>query len=407
MYHKPQATDSDIYDGMSPTISLNTDIIWLVLQHAAYTDDVWDRRTLRECCLVSREWYPLAKRILFRFVILRNRRQLRALQQTRGKHLQIGSSAPPNGPVDTWEAQTCILACYWCNEFRFNDIRHALTLFPSLYEVRVTVHIHEYLRPDGNDSLLAIPSTIRALRYSSVLLSETQNIACASHIISVLSKHSRLHCLQFKGASIIQLPSLFQSVQVNALLYLELQISNLSETLSGDLFPNLLYLVLHQKLPHSHCATPIHGVFKRVKSLTALYYSRMVAPEPILQLSRFSETFPELTKLRLGIRLFRLHLSTITPLLSQIPSGLVSLSLFITTNTYTPTEENWPRDSFTIPKSLKYFEYGLRYYSSISNIVDPPVLRPFLDSCRSMEVQLLPSPIHEITEIVSILPTGS
>ena len=410
-------TDSDIYDGMSPTVGLNTDVIWLVLQHAAYTDDVWDRRTLRECCRVSREWYPLAKRMLFRFVILGNRGQLRALQQTRGKHLQTGPSAPTRGlgydvpvPVDTWEAQTRILACYWCSEFRFNDIRHALTLFPSLYEVRVSVHIHEQLQANGDDSSLAIPSTIRALRYSSILLSGPQNIACASHIISLLSKHCRLHCLQIKGVSItphLPFPLLFQSVQVDALLYLELEIRHLPEPLSGDLFPNLLYLVLHQRSKHSHWATVKHRVFKRVKSLTVLDYSRMVSPEPVLRLSRLSETFPELTELRLGIRLFCLQFSTIAPLLSQIPSGLVSLSLFISSNIYTGTEETWPRDSFTIPTSLRYFEYGLRHYPSIRNIVDPPVLRPFLDSCRSKEVQLFPSPIYEITEIVSILPIGS
>src|SRR5258706_2393528 len=399
---------------MSPTVGLNTDVIWLVLQHAAYTDDIWDHRTLRECCRVSREWYPLAKTILFRLVVLRNRRHLWPLQQTRGKHLLTGPSALPRGPgynapvpVDTWEAQTRILACYWCNDFRFNDIRHALALFPSLYEVRVSVHIYERLQPNRDDSSLAIPSTIRALRYTGILLSGSQNVACASHIISVLSKHSQLHCLQFKGVPItphFQSPLLFQSVQVNALLYLELEISDLPEELSGDLFANLLYLVIHQRSKHSHWATLKHGVFKRVKSLTALYYARMVSPEPVLRLSQLSETFPELTELRLGIRLLRVQFSTIAPLLSQIPSGLISLSLFISSNMFTGTEpaETWSRDSFTIPTSLRYFEYGLRYYPRIHTVVDPPVLRPFLDSCKSKEIQVFPSPLYDVAEIVSI-----
>src|SRR5258706_2858122 len=399
---------------MSPTVGLNTDVIWLVLQHAAYTDDIWDHRTLRECCRVSREWYPLAKRILFRFVVLRNRRQLWALQQTRGKHLLTGPSAPPRRPgynapvpVDIWEAQTRILACHWCNEFRFNDICHALALFPSLYEVRVILHIYEHLEPNRDDSSLAIPSTIRALRFTGIHPVGFQNVASASHIISVLSKHSQLHCLQFKGSSFtpyFQSPLLFQSIQVNALLYLELEISDLPEAFSGDLFANLLYLVLHQKSNYSHWATLKHAVFKRVKSLTALYYARMVSPESVLRLSQLSETFPELTELRLGIRLFCVQFSTIAPLLSQIPTGLISLSLFISHDIFTATEpaETWPRDSFTIPKSLRYFEYGLRHYPRIHTVVDPPVLRPFLDSCKSKEVQVFPSPLYDVAEIVSI-----
>ena len=414
MHHKPQVTGSDTYDGMSPTVGLNTDIIWLVLQHAAYTGNVWDHHTLNECCRVSREWYPLAKRMLFRFVVLRNRGQLRALQQARGKHLQIGPSAPPGGlgydapvPADTWEAQTRILKCFWCNNFRFNDILHALALFPSLYEVRVVVHIHEHLQGDGDDSSLAIPSTIRALRcYATRHLPGRQNIAAVSHIISVLSKHCRLRCLQFKGVSILphlQLPLLLQSFQVNALLYLELEISHLPETLSGDLFPNLLYLVLHQMSSFNHWAIVKRGVFKRVKSLTALNYSGTLSSKPVL---RLSQSFPELIELRLGIRLLRLQFATIDPLLSQIPSGLVSFSLLISSEMYLGTEETWPRDSFTIPTSLKYFEYGLRHYPSLRNIVDPPVFRPFLHYCRSKGVQLIPSPIYEMTQIVSVLPNS-
>ena len=413
MRHKPQVTSLNIYDGMSPTVGLNTDIIWLVLQQAAYTDDVWDHRTLRECCRVSHEWYPLAKRMLFRFVVLRNRRQIRALQQTRGKHLQNRRSASPRGlghdvpvPVDIWEAQTRILECHWCHDFRFNDIRRALALFPFLYEVRISVHIYERFEPNRDDTWLAIPSTIRALRYTGILGLGSLNIACASHIISVLSKHSQLRCLQFKGVSIVphfQSPLLFQSVQVNALLYLELEISDLPQTLPGDLFANLLYLVLHQRSRYSHWATLKHGVFKRVKSLTALYYARMVSPESVLRLSRLSETFPALTELRLAIRLPRVQFSTIAPLLSQIPSGLISLSLFISSNMFTATEpaETGSKDSITIPASLRYFEYGLRYYPRIHTVVDSPVLRPFLESCKSKEVQLLPSPIYDVAEIVS------
>jgi hypothetical protein len=413
---KTQVADPNIYDRMSPTVVvLNADIIWLVLQHAAYTDDVWDHRTLRECCRVSREWYPLAKRILFRYIVLRNRRQVRALQQTRGKHLQTGPNDPPGGlgydvpvPVDTWKAHTRILECHWWDYFRFNDIRHALALFPSLYEVRVSVHFYERHQGNRDDSALAIPSTIRALRYTSLLLSGPLNVACASRIISVLSKHARLHSLQFEGVSItphLQFPRLFQSTPVNALLYLELEICDLPEALSGDLFANLLYLVLHQKSRCIQGAILQPGVFKRVKSLTVLYSSRMESLETVLQLSELSKTFPELTEFRLGVRLHRLRLSTIAPLLSQIPSGLISLSLFIEANPPTDTElaETQPSDSFTIPTTFRYFEYALGYYPGTHASDDPPVIRPFLDSCKSKGVRLLPSRLYDMAEIVSIL----
>jgi len=395
---------------MSSTVVLNTDIIWLVLQHAAYTDDKWDYRTLRECCLVSREWYPLAKRMLFRFVVLRSRRQVRALQQARGKRLQTGPNASSRGleydvpvPVDTWEAHTRILECHWMSSFRFNDIRHALALFPSLYEVRITVHFHEPLQENGDNSSLAIPSTIRALRFTYL---GYPHISCASHIISVLSKHTRLQCLQFEGLSItphLQSSWLLRSIQLNALLYLELEICDLRETLSGDLFVNLLYLVLHLKSGYIHLTTLLHGVFKRVKSLTALYSYPMMSPARELQFSGLSETFPELTELRLRLLLYRLCLSTIAPLLSQIPSGLISLSLFI--SFHLPPTEIQRRHSFTVPTSLRYLEYGLSY--PITPFFDrPSAIHPFLDFCKSKGVQLLPSRVYNADDIVSI-PTFS
>jgi hypothetical protein len=109
----------------------------------------------------------------------------------------LGDDVPV--PVGTWNAHTRILECRWSNDLRFNDLRLALALLPSLYEVRVSVYFYEDLHANRDDSALTIPSTIRALLYSS---SAPLNIACASHtIISVLSKHSRLHCLQFKGVS--------------------------------------------------------------------------------------------------------------------------------------------------------------------------------------------------------------
>jgi len=289
---------------MSPPVTLNADIIWFILQHVAYTGSVWDHRTLISCCLVSHEWYPIAQGTLFRFVSLRTRQQLRALQQTLGKHLQTGPNASPMGPgyvtpvpMDTLNAHTRILHCRWSNELRFNDIRQALALFPSLYEVRVSVYHNVDLHAFRDDSSLTIPSTIRALRYTSNISSVAMDILCASHIISILSKHSRLHCLEFKGVSIaphLRSPEFFQPI--NALLYLELEVCDLRVTLSGDLFPNLLYLVLHQKSGYYHELQL--GIFSRVKSFTALYYNHMGSPGPVSLLPRLSETFPGLTELR-------------------------------------------------------------------------------------------------------------
>ena len=200
---------------MSCTGVLNPDVIWLVLHHAAYSDNSWDYRTLRACCHVSREWYSLAKRLLYRFIVLRNRQQVRILQQTRGKHLQIGPDAPPRRqgydipvPGDIWEAQTRIVECHWSGDFLFNDIRHALSLFPSLYEVRVVIHLYERPWVNQDASSLPMPSTIQALRFTgSVSLSEHQNSSSASHFISVLSKYGRIHCLQFDGIWSPEFPS--------------------------------------------------------------------------------------------------------------------------------------------------------------------------------------------------------
>jgi len=390
---------------MFPTVTLNTDITWLVLQHAAYTGSVWDYRTLRSCCLVCREWYPIAMRTLFRFVSLQNQQQLHALQQTLGKHLQTGPDTPTMGleydvtlPVDIWNAHTRILDCHWSKEFCFNDIHQALALFPSLYEVRVRVYYKEYLHPFRDDSSLTIPSTIRALRYTTRLPSEAMDIPCASHIISVLSKHSRLHCLEFKGGGMaphLRSPEFFQSV--NALLYLELDVFDSRVTLSGDLFPNLLYLVLHQKSRH-HSALQL-GVFSRVKSFTALYYYGMVSPDPVL--SRLSETFPGLTELRLGIEVHGVQFPAIDSLLPEIPFGLISLSLFISGIFLTLTGLA-EIQRITIPTTLKYFEYRSEWCSRTKSYDDPPVIRPFLDSCKSKGVQLLPSQIPDLTAIVSI-----
>ena len=416
MYHTTQVTDPNIYDRMSSPVVLNTDIIWLVLQHAAYTNHEWDHRTLGECCLVSREWYPLAKRMLFRFVVLRSRQQVRALQQTCGKHLQTGPSASSRGlqydvpvPVDNWEVYTRILECHWMSTFRFNDIRHALALFPSLYEVRVTVHFHEPIHENGDDSPLAIPSTIRALRYTGRLDLERLNISCASHIISVISKHARLQCLQFEGVLItphLQSPWPLQSIQVNTLLYLELQISSRLGPLSGDLFANLLYLVLHQKSKPMYRSKFLHGVFKRVKSLTWLYHCRMDSPARELRHSRLSETFPELTELRLGLRFYRLHLPAITSVLSKIPSGVISLSLFMATTLIGTGPAETQPSSFTVPTSLRYFEYGLGYYPMTHIFDHPSMIDPFLDFCKSKGVQLLASRGYDIYDFVSI-PTVS
>jgi len=410
LHSKTQATDPNIHDRMSPTVTLNTDIIWLVLQHAAYTGSVWDYRTLRSCCLVSREWYPIAMTTLFRYISLKNRRQLWALQRTLGKHPQTGPDAPPMGleydvplPVDTWNAHTRILDCHWSEAFHFSDICQALALFPSLYEVRVRVYYNEYLRTLQDDSSLTIPPTIRALRYTSNISLVAMDILCASHIISILSKHSRLHCLEFKGVSMaphLRSPGFFQPI--NALLYLELEVRDLRVTLSGDLFPNLLYLVLHQKSGYYHELQL--GVFSRVKSFTVLYYEHIRSSGPVSLLPRLSETFPGLTELRLGIRLHGVQFPAIATLLPEIPSGLISLSLFISGISFTPPDpaKTQRRDSFTIPTTLKYFEYRYAWSPWTQDLQDPPAISPFLDSCKSMGIQLLPSPIPGITAIVSI-----
>jgi len=409
VHFKTQGTDPNIHDRMFPTVTLNTDITWLVLQHAAYTGSVWDRRTLRSCCLVCREWYPIAMRTLFRYVSLRTRQQLRALQQTLGKHLQTGPDAPTMGleydvplPVDTWNAHTRILDCHWSEAFHFSDICQALALFPSLYEVRVRVYYNVYLHTLRDDSSLTIPSTIRALRYTSKLLPKALDIPCASHIISVLSKHSQLHCLEFKGGSIathFRSPEFFQSV--NALLYLELDVSGSRVTLSGDLFPNLLYLVLHQKSSY-HYALQL-GVFSRVKSFTVFYYY-MLSLDEASPRSRLSETFPRLTELRLGIHVDCVDFPVIASLLPEIPFGLISLSLFFSGILLTPADlaEIQRRTSFTIPTTLKYFEYRSEWCSRTKSYDDPPVIRPFVDSCKSKGIQLLPSQIPDLTAIVSI-----
>ena len=418
MGHKTRVTDANIYDRMSRTVILNTDIVWLVLQHAAYTDDLWDHRTLRECCCVCREWYPLAKRILFRFIVLRNQQQVRALRQARDKPLQIGSSTPSTRPgynvpatLGTWEAHTRILECHISYDFRFNDICHALTQFPSLYELRLRVHFLEYSLTDRDDSSLAIPSTIRALRFTEgegIFAFIPQEILYTSHIISVLSKYTRLDCLQFEGISLIphlQSPWLFQSIQTNKLLYLEIEVCSLPDELSGDLFDNLLYLILHVTVESPLLQSTV-GVFKRVKSLTTFYRPHMDSPEPLLPPRRLSETFPKLTELRLGVRLYYLHLPTISPLLSQIPSGLISLSLFISFVVTKPAETR-PENSFKVPPTLRYFEYGLRYRNRTHTVLgsDASVIHPFLNACESVGVQLLPSRACDLTAAVVSIPS--
>ena len=398
---------------MSCTSVLNTDIIWLVLQHAAYNDNFWDYRTLRACCCVSSEWYPLAKKMLFRFIVLRDRQQVRILQQTRGKHLQIGPNAPFGRPGydvftpgDIWEAQTRILECHWSHHFCFDDIYHALALFPSLYEVRVILHDFEGPRVHGYDTSWPVPSTIRALRFTgSMILSEKQNITAASRFTDVLPKYTRLTCLQFKNIWIIPYFQFTRTVQINELTFLELDIHQYLDRLSGDRFDNLLYLILHQKSEHAERAIPQHiaGVFKRVKSLTVFYHSHVTSPERVPQLSRLSETFPALTELRLGIRVFRLQMSILALLFSQIPSGVISLSLFISADWYNsparPTESP-PGDTPAIPPNLRYFEYGIEF-SAWARTLGLSVIRPLLDACESMGVQLLPTRIYAMTEVVS------
>ena len=397
---------------MSCTSVLNTDTIWLVLQHAGYSDGLWDYRTLRACCHVSSEWYPLAKRMLFRFIVLRDRQQVRILQQTRGKHLQIGPNTPFGRPGydvftpgDIWEAQTRILECHWSHNFLFNDIYHALALFPSLYEVRVRLHVYEGPRVHRDDTSLPIPSTIRALRFTgSMILSEDQNIAAASRFTDVLPKYTRLTCLEFKNIWIMhyfQFPPPLQSIQINELTFLELEIHEWHDKLSGGSFDNLLYLILHHK---SGWATPQHtfGVFKRVKSLTVFYHSHVTSPGRVPQLSRLSETFPALTELRLGIRVFRLRLSILALLFSHIPSGVMSLSLFISADSCNRDRltEPAPEDTPTIPPNLRYFEYGIEI-SPWTRTLDLSVLHPLLHTCESMGVQLLPTRIYAMTEVVS------
>ena len=429
MHRKTRVTDANIYDRMSCTVVLNSDIVWLVLQHAAYTGNLWDHRTLRECCRVCREWYPLAKTILFRYVVLRNWQQFQALRQARDKLLQIGSNTPStrlgyNVPalLATWEAHTRILECHISDDFRFNDICHALTHFPSLYELRLRVfhfedrtiynslEIPSTIRalPYRNDSPLAIPSTIRALRLTKEEGSHAfglRSIRYASHIISVLSKYTRLDCLQFEGIELIpdlQSPRLFQSIQTNKLLYLELEVTPLPDALSGDLFDNLLYLILHTKFQTPLLQHTV-GVFKRVKSLTMFCHPILSSPELLLPPRRLSETFPTLTELRLGMRLYDLHLPTISPHLFQISSGLMSFSLFVS-YVITKPAETQPANSFTVPPSLRYFEYWLRCDNRRRTALSPDtsVIRPFLNACESMGVQLLPSRAREPIKYVSI-----
>ena len=406
---------------MSYTGVLNPDVIWLVLHYAAYSDNLWDYRTLKACCHVSREWYSLAKRILYRFIVLWNRQQVRILQQTRGKHLQIRPDASPRGPgydvppqEDIWEAQTRIVECHWSGDLLSDDIRHALSLFPSLYEVRVKIHLYERPWVNQDVSSLPMPSTIQALRLTgSVGLEEYQNNHLASYFISVLSKYARIHCLQCDGIWItpdLRFPKFLQSIPIHELTYLEFDIMDQHEDLTGDLFDNLLYLVLHQKLAATVCVTLKHlyGVFKKVKSLTVFHYAYLSPPERVPQLSRLPEMFPALTELRLGLRLSHLQYSVITPLFSRIPSGLISLSLFIAANPYkyTHTEttlaETEPWEDFTIPPTLRYFEYGL---GSSTGAECVSVMRPFLEACESMGVQILPSQLHDITDVVSITIT--
>ena len=418
---------------MSCTVVLNSDIVWLVLQHAAYTGNLWDYRTLRECCRVCRVWYPLAKTILFRYVVLRNRQQVRALRQARDNLLQIGSNTPSMrlgynipAPLGTWEAHTRILECHVSYDFRFNDICHALTHFPSLYELRLRVRhfedctIYSLLAIPStirsllyrSDSSLAIPSTIRALRLTAEMFTAAlgpQRIRYASHIISVLSKYTQLDCLEFEGISLIphlQSPRLFQSIQTNKLLYLELEVPRLPDALSGDLFDNLLYLILHANFETSLLQYTV-GVFKRVKSLTTFCYPFISSPKLLLPPHRLSETFPKLTELRLGMRFYHLHLPAISSLLSQIPSGLISLSLFIFVGSRPEPADTQPTYGFTVPPSLKYLEYGFGYYNPRYTTTDPSALRPLLDACESMGVQLLPSQVGELNEFEFVSITNN
>jgi len=53
---------------------------------------------------------------------------------------------------------------------------------------------------------------------------------------------------------------LFQLIQINRLSYLELEAYGLFETLSEDLFDNLLYFILHQKWNHVRWARFQHTV---------------------------------------------------------------------------------------------------------------------------------------------------
>ena len=71
-------------------------------------------------------------------------------------------------------------------------------------------------------------------------------------------------------------------------------------------------------------------------------------------------------------------------------------------NTHTKPAETQPRDSFIIPLSLRYFEYDLGCAARTHTINDASVIRPFLDSCTAMGVQLLASRVHDIFDNVSI-----
>ena len=186
---------------------------------------------------------------------------------------------------------------------------------------------------------------------------------------------------------------------------MELEIHGWYDKLSGGCFDNLLYLVLHQKSEFAGWATPHHifGVFKRVKSLTVFYRSHVTSRERVPLLPRLSETFPALTELRLGIQVHHLQMSILVLLFSQIPSSMISLSLFISANSYNrarPTESP-PVDAPTIPPNLRYFEYGIEF-SAWTRALDLSVLRPLFDACETMGVQLLPTRVYAMTEVVSI-----
>ena len=96
-----------------------------------------------------------------------------------------------------------------------------------------------------------------------------------------------------------------------------------------------IMLCRQDNFPHS---TNRHWNFKSVKALTVLHHSHVNSQERSL-LSRLSGRFPALTELRLGMGIYRLELSILVLLFSQIPSGVKYLGLFISANPYDqPTE---------------------------------------------------------------------